>query len=142
MLEIIVLPTDSCVLKERPLTSGGNRQARFDTYKLAPIELLRRTSSLDRPGTHTLQVRDREDLFPIRLHADYGPTVDGRRIQCHVEPAEMRIAVVGVFTFGVGVMHDHARSDADRLQGSPIAASRGRHRNCRRPRSGACRCAR
>ena len=115
-----MLPTDCCVLKERPLTSGGNRQARFDTYRLAPIEFLQRTALLDRPGTHTLHVRGREDLFPIRLHAGYGPAVDGRCIQCHVEPAKMRIAVVCVFTFGVGVVHDHAKATPITCKSRPL----------------------
>jgi hypothetical protein len=49
-----------------------------------------------------------KDDLPISLHIDHCPFVYGRGAQCDVEAAEMRLPVVGIFAFGVGVMDDHA----------------------------------
>jgi membrane protease YdiL (CAAX protease family) len=59
---------------------------------------------LDRAAAGTSQVLNREDHFPIPLHIDNRPSVHFRRIQRHVEPPEMRISVVGVLAFSVGVV--------------------------------------
>src|SRR5215217_4235 len=57
-----------------------------------------------------------ENAFPVVFHVHYGPFVQYRGGQRLIEPAEMRLTVIGIFTFGIGVMDD---------QTEPYAAAHG-----------------
>src|SRR5215212_8957446 len=46
---------------------------------------------------------EREDGLPVPLHVDHGPTVQRRGIECLVEVADLRLAIVGIFPLGIGV---------------------------------------
>ena len=49
-------------------------------------------------------------IFQSRLHVDNRPAVDRRGVERLVEVPEMRIAVVGIFALGIGVMHKKAKA--------------------------------
>jgi len=61
------------------------------------------------------RVLKREHLFPILLHIDHGPALGFGFIEPFVELADMRLAVVGPFAHGIGVMHIETEARA----GSP-----------------------
>jgi hypothetical protein len=59
---------------------------------------------------------ERKDHLPILLHVDHGPPVNGSGPQSDVETTEMRLPIVGIFAFGIGVVNDGAEAyDSRRL---------------------------
>src|SRR5690349_3502751 len=69
------------------------------------------TSMMARPSIGA-RLRAGEDALPVVLHVDHRPLVCRRGIQRLVELADVGFAVVGVFAFRVGVMHDQAEARA------------------------------
>src|ERR1700676_2415901 len=55
---------------------------------------------------------ERKDHLPILFHVDHGPLINGSGRQSDVETAEMRLPVVGIFAFGIGVVNDGAEAYA------------------------------
>ena len=97
-------------------------------------------TSLFRDAFPLIGFSGRKNRFPIVLHAHDRPAFRFRFVPCLVELADVRLAVVGPFALGVGVMNDTGRS-ADPLRRRSIAASADRRRSCRTRRSAAGRCA-
>src|SRR4029450_4232991 len=60
-----------------------------------------------------------KDRLPVRLHVDDGPAAFFRLVHRLVEPADARIAVIGVFALGIDVVHDTHESRAG-MGGSPL----------------------
>src|SRR5262245_15457664 len=60
-----------------------------------------------------------KDRLPVRLHVDHSPAALLRFVQRLVEPADARIAVIGVFALGIGVVHDAHETRAG-MGGSPL----------------------
>jgi len=59
---------------------------------------------------------ERKDHLPILFHVDHVPLINGSGHQSDVETAEMRLPVVGIFAFGIGVVNDGAEAyDSRRL---------------------------
>src|SRR3954447_20225372 len=52
-----------------------------------------------------------EDGFPVILHIDHGPALGLRHFKRHVEATNGRVAVVGPFPLGVGVVHDEREAN-------------------------------
>src|SRR5712672_2189343 len=71
--------------------------------------LSHRMSCRDRVNSALLE---RNDHLPILLHVDHGPLINGSGRQSDVETAEMRLPVVGIFAFGIGVVNDGAEAYA------------------------------
>lgn len=55
---------------------------------------------------------ERKNHLPILFHVDHGPLVSGSGRQSDVETAEIRLPVVGIFAFGIGVVNDRAEAYA------------------------------
>src|SRR4051812_13485184 len=53
---------------------------------------------------------ERKDALPVSLHIHHGPVIHGSGVQRLVESAEVRFAIICVFTFGVGVMNENAKA--------------------------------
>jgi hypothetical protein len=51
-----------------------------------------------------------KDLFPIGLHVDNRPAIYRCSVQCLVQLADVRMAVIGIFALCVGMMHDEAQT--------------------------------
>ena len=66
-----------------------------------------------------LRLSEREHTFPITLHVDHCPLVQSRGVQSRVELPEVRLAVVGIFPFCIGVMDDQSEAYAP-AQGCPL----------------------
>ena len=73
-----------------------------------------------------------------RRRSSPAPAASSRRL---VEPADVRLAVVGPFALGVGVVDDQSQKRAPVPGGRPLRASAGRRRSCRTRRSAGGRCA-
>src|SRR3954451_5363637 len=53
---------------------------------------------------------ERKDALPVSLHIHHGPVIHGSGVQRLVESAEVRFAIICVFTFGVSVMNENAKA--------------------------------
>ena len=61
-----------------------------------------------------------EDTLPVLLHVDDGPPVHRCGVQRHVQFAEMRMAIVGIFAFRIGVVDDQAKSGTAAAERRPL----------------------
>src|SRR6185295_19367483 len=61
-----------------------------------------------------------KDALPVLLHVDDRPLVDGRGVERDVEFPEMRLAVVGIFTFRIGMVDDQAEPRATGAERRPL----------------------
>src|SRR5438477_12807741 len=55
---------------------------------------------------------ERIDDLPLLFHVDDGPAAFGRLIEALDESTDERVAVIGPFALGIGVMHDQAEARA------------------------------
>src|SRR5215471_14045138 len=73
---------------------------------------------------HRLLLLERKYHLPVALHVDNRPMIGWREVERHVEAAEMRLPIVGVFAFGIGMMDEHAEPIAVGIaEGSNRAAT-------------------
>src|SRR5262247_3621495 len=61
----------------------------------------------------------REDLLPVRLHVDHRPVALPGFVERLVEPADVRVPVIGIFALGIGVMNN-AHETGTRPGGGPL----------------------
>ena len=73
-----------------------------------------------RSFVRTFGLVEGKDPLPIVLHINHGPPVHCCGVQRHIEFAEMRMAVVGVFAFRISMMHDQAKARATGAERCPL----------------------
>src|SRR5207245_233841 len=61
-----------------------------------------------------------ENTFPVVLHVHHSPFVHGCGVQSDVEMTKMRLSVVSILAFGVGVMDDQPKPRAAGAERGPL----------------------
>src|SRR4249919_3319382 len=64
--------------------------------------------SVPHSGQSGVRLLKRKHAFPVILHVHHGPSVYGSGVQGLVELAKVRLAIIGVFPFRIGMMDDQA----------------------------------
>src|SRR4051794_38498215 len=71
-------------------------------------------------GAGPRQLIEGKDALPVVLHVDHGPLVHRCGIQGDVEPSEMRLAIVGIFSHRIGMMDDQAKPHTTGAERRPL----------------------
>jgi hypothetical protein len=59
----------------------------------------------------------RKNFFPVALHVDHCPPVDGSSVECLIELPDFRLPIVSIFALGIRVVHDRAKAPSGGFRG-------------------------
>src|SRR5262249_52107356 len=88
----------------RIIVSPAVRHYRMGLRSLCNIGKHKRQCRTKRRIRYRLLLLERKYHLPVALHVDNRPMIGWREVERHVEAAEMRLPIVGVFAFGIGMM--------------------------------------